>query len=245
MSKNDKKEYVALEVKDYHILGINDRLGFTTRKQLHNSGLLLDRCVKAEEKHKKTQIGENYQIDFTLLCGKVSFFVEKEAAIDILAYQSKLYAEVKKARKESDLAFSKYGESKQYRLADKKCDRLWFGMPEEVLSYIVRNHPESISSYAYVDFYDIVDYSGSYYYSEGEEDCVTGKSFAKGTIKVEYFLEGLKKAGFIEGINATDPSISNPIEFMRQSLKDGSNSYFGFAIPHTEKALKNPRKTSK
>lgn len=242
MEKKKEKEWLALQVVDYHKIGLNDRLGFTTKKRLRNSSSILGGCIMAEEKHKESQKDKNIQIDFTLICGKVSFFVEKEAALDILEYQEQLLIKAYDARIECAM-YDNY--SREYALADKKADRLWYGIPDKVIDYIKKKHSDSISSYVYVDFYDIVDYSGSYYDECYEEDSIPDKSFAKGVIKADCFLNGLKNCGYLEGINYDDPSISDPLEFMKHSLKDGSNSYYGFGIPHSKKALKKPKKASK
>lgn len=250
-TKNKEKKYVGLIVNNYQTLAINKKAGTHTIKTLHNdSESILFDCTKAEQSRLFKQVNNGYKVDFTLVCGKISFYVEKEAAIEILKFQEDCLTRVQEAKNAYDAAIISHKPMDDIFKAEKRYERINDNVTKRVLYFIKKNYLDSISPYAYVSFYDLGDYSGSYYnecnsnYSSAP-DCSFDKPFASGIIDINDFVSKLNSLGYIEGINPGDASISKPLDYMEQSFKEGSSSYFGYAITHSPKALRGRSKTSK
>lgn len=245
------KKYVAISVKDYNELEANEVLSDIPEKSIkNNSGSILLKCTKAEAKYMKELLKEDCELDFTLVCGKISYYVEENAALDILAYQHEIMANVDKAYREYMKSWRNYGIDSEITInAENEYDKLRKAASKKMMDYIEKNHRGDISPYAFVNLYHLVSYEGSYYGSCEEVDICDEfnkyRSFAKGDIDYKDFVSKLEELGYIDRIHSKVPSISDPIKFMRDSLQSGSTSYFGFAIPHTPKALKRRGRTSK
>ena len=249
--KDTKKRYVALSIKSVdriQLLKVNRNARTLTEDKLHNDteSILLD-CTKAELEHLFSQINKGYKIDFTLVCGKVSYYFEKSDALAILKFQEECLKNLENAQAEFKYAVKNSGSMVTIRKAELKVERVRKNITKRVLNYIKKHCKDSIIPYAFVELYDLCDYNGSYYISAEANDLTLEEickhdRFATGVVDVNNFVKRLNNLGYVEGINSDNTSITKPIEFMEESYDRISESYFGFAIPHSTKALRGRSK---
>ena len=222
--KQQEKEYVAIYSIDCDKL---DKKGKTyLESELHNdTDSILLKCNKAMVNHIISQGQKGIKVDFMLMCGKIGFLVEKEAAEKILEFQKSCLERIKRVP-----------ISESYKVT-KQVNR-------EFIKFIRDNYSKSFSNYALVEFYDALDYTGSVY-GECEANFVREpekKVYAKGMIDVCDYSKKLGFLNYVEGINPTDTSVRHQITFLKDSINEGSTSYFGYAVPLTLKAHRGKNK---
>lgn len=226
--ENNKKEYIALRPNDFYKIEKVGRTIFEDKLRNDTNSIIMKSTKAAVANILDSK---SNKVDFTLMCGRVAFLVDKKAALDILKFQKKCIYEIETT--------SPLRSHKVYDL-----------IARETLKYIKDNHKDSFSGYALVDLYDITKYVGPYYGvaetadDSDFEDILSGrKTYASGMINTKDFTEKLKTLGYMEGVNAYDASINDPIEFIKESMCEADCSYFGFAIPYTKEAFKGKKKS--
>ncbi|MBR4351234.1 MAG: hypothetical protein IKP98_03325 [Bacilli bacterium] len=219
-----KKEYVALYCTDYAELSIKGKTYL--ENELHNdTDSILFKCNKAMLQYLISQGQKGIKVDFMLMCGKIGFLVEKEAAEKILEFQKVCIEKIKHA--------PLYESSKVSSQVNR-----------EFIKFIRDNYSKSFSNYALVEFYDTCDYTGSVYgeCNANYNRLPEGKVYAKGMIDVRDYSKKLGFLNYVEGVNPTDTSVRHQITFLKDSINDGSTSYFGYAVPLTLRAHRGKNK---
>ena len=222
----NNKKYVPIGMKNDSIITImgptvnENEFNNETRRVLINNNKSVQELIYSET-------DEGIKPDFVQLGGVIGFYCEKNTAKEIMALQKQYIKLLADER-------AKICSKKDYGKYRKKADDIIkdFFCKFRVIA------KDSFLPFAYVDFYDIISNSGSFY---GESDTLNyGEAdlepHCKGTIYLTEFLDKLEEFNYIEGVTPYDVSILNPIDYIEYCVKDlKGNTYFGYATPITAK----------